>query len=214
MQELPIDYSLLSRAIDFYASRGYTMINVPWMVYPKYSRVTLTHDEGAFVTTNIHGDELHLVGSAEQGFIQQAHMVAPGKKYMSVTPCFRRGDISMTHMEWFMKLELSSCAAEPDEMYLEFLDDAWSCFVELGANQDKMRDKVERGFADEFHRDINYNHRMNECDMDLELGSYGHRIIPKVETIQGVVTGSLHSENHVINYGTGLALPRFQLILK
>lgn len=205
--QLPINYSLIGKAVDFYKNIGYELINVDWMVAPPYSYATWSTPGAQFRTVNSKGYAQHLVGSAEQGFIQKVALkqVDHDKKYVSVTPCFRRGDnTTPVNTEWFMKVELSAVSHDTSAVFHHtFLDDAWACFDYLGADYTKMKVWVDDKLP---NKDINYEFpELTEWPW-LELGSYGYRelvLSPK----------DLQKSNCVIHYGTGLALPRFQLIL-
>lgn len=50
----------------------------------------------------------YLVGSAEQGFLQlmRGGRLISGKKYMSISPCFRDDPVDDWHCQYFTKLEL------------------------------------------------------------------------------------------------------------
>lgn len=93
-----------------------------------------------------------------------------------------------------MKVELSVVSKDNTVWFEEMLDDAWQCFDYLGARQDKMRLWLD----DSGQKDIMHEY----MDGYLELGSYGYR------HLDGLTNG-----NCLIHYATGLALPRFQLIL-
>ena len=204
MDATPIDYSLVSKALEFYVSKGYEYIDVPWMINPKFGKMTESPDSGIFTTIDSYGRELHLIGSGELGFIQMAHLMIPNKKYVSATPCFRRGDISVIHSETFFKVELSSCSNSSNEMYLEFINDAMILFKQFGADSNRLNITYPDKNDYRFNHDIEYPVSLyGQRPFMLELGSYGQRYIE-----------NLHSTNNVINYGTGLALPRFQLIEK
>lgn len=207
--KLHIDYSLLGKAISFYQSIGYTLIDVNWMVDPKFSLATWNSNNGQFKTTNQYGDVKHLVGSAEQGFIENAAMgqIEYGKKYVSVTPCFRSGDNKTPlNLEWFMKVELSVMTNLDDtDMFLNLLEDARHCFIKLGAHENKL--SVVQ--TDEYNLDI--LHKFNHIDYsvsEIELGSYGCREL----LFNNTDRKGLINDSFVVHYGTGLALPRFQLI--
>ncbi len=191
-----LNYNLIGKAVDFYISKGYEYINVDWMVDPKYSYATCNTEGAQFRTHNRSGYLKHLVGSAEQGFIQSVaeSKIQFDKKYVSVTPCFRRGDIGPVNCEWFMKVELSVASKDNTVWFEEMLEDAWQCLVHLGVSQESMKVwNDDNGQKDIVHEYI---------DGYLELGSYGYR------TISG-----LTKENCLIHYATGLAIPRVQLIL-
>lgn len=186
-----IDYSLLGKAEKFYTNRGYTFIDVPWYVNAEASLITKPPNAGTFILNN----GMHLIGSAEQGFIEIIETLIPHKKYASISPCFRKGDNDdRYHQETFMKLELFSYG-EPiseDKFAAGLLSDATDAFYYLGIHEDRL------------YGILTHAHNIDLCvkrehEEMLEIGSYGYRNIIKT-------TGNYH-----INYGTGLALPRFQL---
>lgn len=189
-----INYSLLNRAIDLYTSYGYTFVEVPWMVTPEASRATNPPEGGIFVL----GDGRHLVGSAEQGFIQIAHTLKPNRRYASVSPCFRKGDTrDEFHQETFMKLELFSyCNGEMnDGLVKAHMQYARYVAIMLGIDPTALAPYYESST----NTDLNVLIHDNDTGMEfLEIGSYGYRTF-----------GDTH-----IAYGTGLALPRFQYALE
>lgn len=215
LKHIPINYGLLAKAQDFYASRGYEYIETPWIVDTNSSNFTYAGEHGKFILNNIDLNGMwskHLVGSAEQGFIDilfnSTQKLESEKKYMSISPCFRKGEDDETHCEQFMKLELfqfsNILAVAPWDLedyiiengtaYTEFLTDALECFKMLGLSEENL--KQEKLF--DTNIDIMFTKNMN-----LELGSYGYRVEHTRK-----MTGNLY---RVLNYGTGLALPRFQL---
>lgn len=199
--DLPIDYALIGKAVEHYKTYGYTLINVDWMVDPWCSYATHGAESGKFRTQSSKGYAKHLVGSAEQGFIQAVSegKVEFDKLYMSITPCFRRGDIGPVNNEWFMKLELSAVTEGDTPFHEKMLDAAWAFFAWNGGSIDQMKLYVE-GVNN--NTDIVHLH-----DGDwLELGSYGYRDVTNL-------AHHLQKDKVLVHYGTGLALPRFQLIL-
>ena len=198
----PIDYSLIGRAVDFYKSLGYEYIEVPWMVEPLYAQVTYDSPAGIFSTYDADNMNKSLIGSAEQGFLEKIGRgeVYKDTKYVSVSPCFRRGDrYSPYHQETFMKVELSYFQeigrGDPD-MVTGMVADAGKCFIELGISG-YSKDITPQSI--DIIAPVDGAH---EFDAWLEIGSYGTRDL----TPMGF-TG------YQLCYGTGLALPRFQEII-
>lgn len=173
------------------------MIDVDWMVPHNISGVTNCNQQGNFITLDRNNNELVLVGSAEQGFIKAVvdGRVEFDRKYMSISPCFRRGDTGPLNQEWFIKLELNYVSLT-DSMFFGVLgSDAKELFNEL---TDYTKDFFEVNITrDDTSFDINGWHHTHKS---VEVGSYG------VREIKG-----LTANNFLLHYGTGLALPRFQL---
>lgn len=216
LKYVPINYSLLAKAQEFYASKGYEYIETPWIVDTESSNFTYSGEDGKFILNDINKRGIwskHLVGSAEQGFIDivfnSSRKLLHEKKYMSISPCFRKGEDDETHCEQFMKLELfqfSDILHIPswdleDHILrnslpsIEFLIDALECFQTLGISSEDLQEKK----TSDTNTDIMFTKNMN-----LELGSYGYRVEHKKK-----MSVNLY---RIMNYGTGLALPRFQLI--
>jgi seryl-tRNA synthetase len=88
-----INWKNISLAVDFYKNRGYSYIEVPWIVSKEAINVTLPKDHYSLYTK--YGD---LVGSAEQSFIQllMYKMIFAGK-YVAVSSCFRDDDLDEFH---------------------------------------------------------------------------------------------------------------------
>jgi seryl-tRNA synthetase len=184
-----IDYALLASAVRQYKELGYEFIEVPWIVSHKSHESTASPPDGAFVIE----DRGCLVGSAEQGFIEIIDELYPDRKYAAVSPCFRKNDNrDEYHQETFMKLELFSYDAHESHNYTAMIEDATKVFAHFGIPKFKLA-RVDSLFDD--NHDIAYQGQ-------IEMGSYGNRIIKSINM------------QHVINYGTGLALPRFSQVLK
>lgn len=99
----PIDWALITRSASYYRTIGYKQVEVPWAVERKFAMATCPEER--FLIESTLGD---LVGSAEQGFIQQDHRGLLGKgKFQAITPCFRHEDhLDYLHQNTFLKLEL------------------------------------------------------------------------------------------------------------
>lgn len=99
----PIDWTRIVRSASYYASIGYQQVEVPWAVERKFAMATCPEER--FLIESTLGD---LVGSAEQGFIQQDHLGHLGKgKFQAISPCFRHEDhLDRQHQNTFVKLEL------------------------------------------------------------------------------------------------------------
>lgn len=192
-----INYAHLARAVEWYEANGYEHIDVDWMVPHTVALATHNDNRGQFVTLDRNDNERVLVGSAEQGFLNAVveGRIVPDRKYMSVSPCFRRGDIGPMNQEWFIKLELSAITLDYTDIFGVMLDEAFDLFQELGVPRHKL------GLYDDFEHSKNIDIVYRKAqDQFIELGSYGYRYIE-----------GLTPYNFLLHYGTGLALPRFQL---
>lgn len=191
-----VDWSLLARAIQFYTSKGYRYVEVPWAV--SRASVDITCPNPAFAA-EVNGLGC-LVGSAEQSFL---HLDLAGKlgrgKFCALTPCFRLGDTEDgLHHPYFMKVELYvnsnkgsgikteggagvDTSDEPTFALLEMLS------VVGQFNKSELGEEVER---------LSTTPTEEGVDVELngiEIGSYGIR----------------RHGDHVWVYGTGVADPRF-----
>lgn len=196
-----INYAHLAKAIEFYAAIGYEQIEVDWMIPHRICNATHNHHGGNFVTLDRNDEERVLVGSAEQGFLHAVveGRIKPERLYMSVSPCFRRGDIGPINQEWFVKLELSAISLKDKTLFKHFMmDDAFELFRVLGAERNRLSLYHEEDL--DVAKNIDIVHWQDQ-NTPMELGSYGYR------EIEG-----LTDYNFLLHYGTGLALPRFQLI--
>jgi hypothetical protein len=182
-----IDYALLAKAVEIYKIKGYEFIEVPWIVSVASSRSTNPPEDGIF---KLQHDDVSLVGSAEQGFIEIIKQLEPNKKYAAISPCFRKGDNrDHLHQETFMKLELFSYNSDSNNVYFSFLDDARSVFLQLGKKWICPSHLITTESLFDENIDI--------CYRNVEIGSYGYRDLV-IDDIP-----------YRINYGTGLALPRY-----
>lgn len=188
----PIDYSLISRAIDFYAHKGFKYVEAPWMVSNKAVQSTLPPGKTPFYCGGDFGvgdpNEIALVGSAEQAFVQ---LMLDGRlplgSHMAAGPCFRDDDVDELHQKTFFKVELIIVMdyAPPPEFALKMAhEDALEFFYQNTDARGRLLEvETEAGY------DINLN--------GIEIGSYGVRSF----------------EGHHWIYGTGLAEPRFSMAL-
>jgi hypothetical protein len=188
LEQLPIDYQMLADACRFYKAKNYEQIEVPWHVSPAASLETAQINSRIYITNC--GE--HFIGSAEQGFIElmmnDIQRLKFDTRYFAVSPCFRRDYPDDIHSRWFVKLELFKMINQdgPLDSMNEFIEDARTFFC--GITQDESVEK----FYDASTQSVDLMHH------NLELGSYGYR------TLSNGITWV---------YGTGLALPRTQLIL-
>ena len=98
----PIDWRILSKAIERYTLDGFQYVELPWIIPVKYNLITYN------VPSRIHQTQNGaLLGSAEQAFIAKDYNNLLGKgKFVSCSPCFRMEDYDVLHQEQFMKVEL------------------------------------------------------------------------------------------------------------
>lgn len=152
-----IDYSLIASAISFYKKRGYTYIEVPWLVSEASIKKTLPAGNKAFVC-----EEGTLVGSAEQSFLEIFDSIANGEMYVAASPCFRNEIPDDLHQTSFFKVELFS--SDPGKC-VQFLEDARTFYQEIGL--EVAIKETDVGF------DLEYE--------GVEVGSYGPRSAGKTK---------------------------------
>lgn len=180
----PIDWRLLGKAQDFYASYGYRYVETPWIA--SIPACQATYHSPRF---NVAGG--CLVGSGEQGLLQVAYDTGlESGLYMTTTPCFRDEPVEdLLHQQQFMKLELMWL--QPTSiMGLDRVIGTALNFFKINSNrrtEDFGIEATGEGF------DIT-------CD-GIELGSYGTR------------KAQIGERSFFWTYGTGLALPRFTTVI-
>jgi len=177
-----INYERIGKAQLIYDVLGYKNIETPWLATPQAIRTTLPINKKMQETVNGV-----LVGSGEQGFIQQmiSGDLVPGR-FQTTTPCFRDEEVynEMTRL-YFMKVELIWYMPEdPRAAFEKVINDALACFFKIGEPDTYDALRTDDGV------DLMYN--------GIELGSYGIR----------------QMNEHLWVYGTGLAEPRFTLALR
>jgi len=187
LQNVPINYTTLAIASDYYKNLGYFNIEVPWIIDVETS--LSTSPDGTRGCAYGLDDGTYLVCSAEQGFIKlmKEGLIHSNVNLYSVSPCFRNEPLTSTHSKTFIKLELfcfSNHKSFCQEKALHFMRDA-NYLLNNKLNIETVIQKNQDGF------DI--------CDTEgLELGSYGVR--------------DLYGK--YCSYGTGLALPRASIARK
>lgn len=190
----PIDYSLISRAIEYYRGKGFNYVEAPWMAHHKAVHSTLPKDKTPFyLSGNYDIDGFALVGSAEQAFVQ---LMLDGKlplgSHMAAGPCFRDDEVDELHQKTFFKVELiivTEYAPPPEFAFHTMALDAYECFQSMKIELTYNRNTALKIVETEVGYDINLN--------GIEIGSYGVRSF----------------EGHHWIYGTGLAEPRFSMAL-
>jgi len=159
-----INYHYIADAIRFYTKAGFQYIDVPWAVDELISNITKPPH-----ANNFQFKDKVLVASGEQSFLQLIKDKAlPKGAYMCVTPCFRdEQNLTETHKQYFMKVELIQTDDTSEERLLHIIDLCHYFFNEyLDCNSVKMQDGTY---------DI-------ESKKGIELGSYGIRSHPDIGT--------------------------------
>lgn len=187
--ELPIDYHMLGEAQAFYARLGYKKIEIPWIVSPQASTSTVKAKNNIFILD----DGKHMISSAEQGFVElmlnQPEKIESDFRYQAIAPCFRRETPDHIHATRFMKLELFAQVKNvaPIDYVNKFLNDAKTFFELLNIEVEQI------SIGEECCFDL-------VAENDVGLGSYGVR------------KRTIGDKKLTWVYGTGLALPRTQII--
>lgn len=184
-----ISYRNIADAIEHYQDLGYEYVEVPWVVGDEALRATLP----PFVQPLWETPRGHLVGSAEQSFLQMMmdNTLPPGK-YVAVTPCFRDETPDKTHQNWFLKVELINTADTSSDALEDLITDALVFFRGLSSNAylERYPAELDPITAHPYAYDIL---SLN----GIELGSYGIR----------------QYKDHKWVYGTGCAEPRLSYVL-
>jgi seryl-tRNA synthetase len=186
-----IDYKLVARAIEAYEDEGYRYVETPWLVGESALKATLPSDRHGFHLGNPVREPRHhhLVGSAEQGFLQMMlHGELQPGRYCSAGPCFRDEPVvDEQHQISFFKVELIHYLS-PQEKFGHPRVMAHHADVVMWRIFDKEYPTV--CVATESGYDLTVN--------GVEVGSYGAR----------------EHAGHRWVYGTGLALPRATYALR
>jgi hypothetical protein len=187
--EIGIDYPKIAQAIEFYDSKGFRYIEVPWIVSEESDSATAPKEVRrfrCFLDNNYTGNH---IASGEQGFLE---LILEGRlsngKYCCATPCYRDEKVvDEIHKRSFFKVELIDYLgkAEKFESY----------------NKEKQLIETSNEFFSKYlqteiigtlsGRDIISKNEK------IELGSYGHRSYKTYHWI----------------YGTGIAEPRLSYVL-
>lgn len=143
---IPIDWQLLSNALNYYGSLGYRYVEVPWIVPDQISRMT-------FDAEGLNCQLGTLIGSAEQGFLAMPEVM--DEWLVACSPCFRNEPvIDDLHHHWFMKVELYRSGNHLEEMLqhaFSFFEKRLDCHI------------------------ITTNEGYDIMVDDIEIGSYGYR---------------------------------------
>ncbi len=161
----PIRWDLVSKSIEFYVKKGYSYVELPWVIPIEYVRTTLPKSKAPFQT--LGGT---LVGSAEQSFLYTFDQgLIRRKKYVAATPCFRDDVEDETHQRTFFKVELIDFELDqqPIHMALTVLNN----FRNLAPSSLFSISTTEEGLDVE--------------SKGIELGSYGVRTFNRTPYIYG-----------------------------
>lgn len=153
-----INWSRIGRAVDFYSSKGFEYVEVPWIIDDKHVKATYPKD-----VPETHAFQTKLgtiIGSAEQSFIHLADkgFIKEERLFVTTTPCFRdyQPDDAL-HRTYFMKVELFSSKKSVTANKLMII--AGEFFAKEGLLIQAKKTKI--GF---------------DWEMDhIEVGSYGNR---------------------------------------
>lgn len=161
-----IDYKKIYEAIEYYKSKGFKNIEVPWETSKKYRDVTFEGKD-----FNPIEEDRYLVGSAEQSFIMLDSMGFLNKgAYVSCSPCFRGGELNEYHQEYFLKVELfdsNDTSVERLLYILKLAEDFFNRYIPV---------KILK--TGDYEYDIN-------TITGIEIGSYGIRKYENSKWIYG-----------------------------
>lgn len=153
-----IDYNKISAAIEYYKSKNYKYIEVPWAIEERFIDQTIPPNAKKFKLK-----DKFLVGSAEQSFLELAHYnkIEKNNFYIAVTPCFRDEVPDDIHQEYFMKAELIYFGVNLKSAYEKIFKDAF-IFFRRYVNSDSQIFSTSIKYDED--KDLNIN--------DIEVGSY------------------------------------------
>jgi len=189
-----INYRAFFEAQQLYFTYGYQVIDVPWIISDIVHKATVPFSS---TDNRYHDNKLpdgHLVGSAEQGFLEliKQNRLNYGC-YQSISPCFRSEDVyDELHCRYFLKLEL-----------INYINNKTTNKDSLKNCQIGLLNHAMIFFSSYFNKSnlkISQTDDENTIDIihiptQIELGSYGIRKI----------------DNDFYICGTGLAEPRFSV---
>jgi hypothetical protein len=153
------NWARLARALDFYRSKGFVELDMPWHASRAVSAMTCPEPDRMYA---FHDDVL--VGSAEQSFMQaQRDGLLSAGRFVTLTPCFRNEPrITATHQRYFMKVELYEAGAPKGDVAMEF----------AALAREFMRGETD-AHVDVIETDIGYDLEIGR----VEVGSYSSRNI-------------------------------------
>lgn len=181
-----IDWILLAKAVDFYNKSSYFQVETPFAIPDFYHFYTKPHNDQTFVLNDgmFEQNKHELVGSAEQGFI-----------FLLLN----------NQLDLSKKLFSVTPCFRADNY--DKLHQPWFMKLELfhySSNENDLMNMLQ--LAKSFYEkqsDVPVNIIQtgnNAYDLEMnniEVGSYGFRSV----------------EDYTFIYGTGLALPRFSIVL-
>ena len=99
-----IDYNLINKSINFYATRGFQRIETPWLVTEAVDSITRPKNVEPYI---VEAKKKNLIASGEQGFLYlYLKEYLPKGKFQTTTPCFRNDSFDYIHTKYFIKNEL------------------------------------------------------------------------------------------------------------
>jgi aspartyl/asparaginyl-tRNA synthetase len=178
-----IDYRKIAAAQEYYASRGYTELAVPWIVTHAAYRATRPTHVREFLTL-----DGYLNASGEQSFIELLQEGASVGKQFCITPCFRdESAFTDLHHKYFFKVELIDTDVTAVTL-ARMIADA-KTFLDQYFPADAPTKVVRTDDGEETFDIVDSVH-------GIELGSYGIRTHVGFRWV----------------YGTGIALPRLDTV--
>jgi hypothetical protein len=196
----PKELHLLAQACEWWAVRGFTYVDLPWLVPLKYIQPTLPAGRTSISTPN--GE---FVGSGEQSFLYLLDTkqlpLSANNKFVGWTPCLRdEPTYDNQHKPYFLKAEwfipygqgripLGIPLRELQIYLLQLVEQQQKFFKDFTAPLTQKLISWKTVRTGDFSIDIEAN--------GIEVGSYGWRIFQDI----------------LYFYGTALALPRLTDIL-
>lgn len=163
-----IDYKIIQKSIDFFEEKGFSRIEVPWLVTESVDSITRPEGVEPYV---VQSKNKNLIASGEQGFLYLylKEYLTMGK-FQTTTPCFRNDVFDLTHTKYFIKNEL-----------IQTIDVNQS-------NLELMVDNSKKFFQSLFNHPVEIEKTVDGYDLTIngtELGSYGIRECEFLKWIYG-----------------------------
>lgn len=163
-----IDYQKIAEALTFYASCGFSEIQVPWVV--GYGAYNATKPPLAVDVPTLHG---YLNASGEQSFLELMLNGQRLGKHICVTPCFREEPVlDRIHHRYFLKAELIDTNVSHENL-MQMIEHAKQFFEQYLPVEVIRTDEQGKAF------DIISKNNA------IELGSYGIRSYKEFTWIYG-----------------------------
>lgn len=180
-----IDYQKIADAKSFYENEGYSELSVPWIIDNAPYKVTFPGGTREFYCL-----DGYLNASGEQSFIELMMNGQKLTRHLCITPCFRdEPTLDDIHHTYFMKLELIDTDVTKENLHRMISLACQFLNQYMGASSPVRVVQTDReGETFDIHDGI----------FGIELGSYGIR---RTKDFQWI-------------YGTGIALPRLDTVLK